>query len=59
MTDPIVTLARWLGDRYSRHLAKMLRRTQAKVTRRFPPEEAQRRNEALQRMIDVLLRGRT
>jgi hypothetical protein len=39
---------------YLRHLAGMLRRAQTEVTRRFAAEEAERRNAALQRMIDVL-----
>ena len=41
---------------YRRQLANMLRRTQGKVARRFPAEEAHARNAALQRMIDVLER---
>jgi hypothetical protein len=45
-------LFRW----YRRRLASMLRRTQAEVRLRFPADEAQRRNAALQRMIDVLER---
>jgi hypothetical protein len=32
----------------------MLRRTQHEVSRRFPADEAKARNDALQRMIDVL-----
>ena len=42
---------------YRRCLADMLRRTQAEVRLRFPADEAERRNAALQRMIDTLERA--
>lgn len=42
---------------YYRLLANMLRRIQHEVTRRFPADEAEQRNAALDRMIDVLLRN--
>jgi hypothetical protein len=42
---------------YHRLLANMLRRIQHEVTRRFPADEAERRNAELDRMIDVLLRN--
>ena len=41
---------------WRRYLARMLRRTQVDVSRRFPADEAEARNAALQRMIDVLLK---
>lgn len=44
------TIVRW----YRRQLARMLRRTQQEVAQRFSADEADRRNAALQRMIDLL-----
>jgi hypothetical protein len=43
-------IPRW----YRRLLARLLRLTQSAVSRRFPADEAERRNAALQRMIDTL-----
>jgi hypothetical protein len=41
---------------FHRLLANMLRRTQHEASRRFPADEAEQRNVALDRMIAVPLR---